>query len=384
MEKTTTARRGARNKRADKERLDFAADRSRVSACRAELLGLLQGLERSLEALAERLHRDRLPAFNGFHAGTQGRDHTYIAEALQTIQYHNDQEFNKSVVFPGLAAVNAGSVELIEQVNTIKTTLKARLLEFDRIMLRVEHKWHRLSDFLLRKTGYARLHRLQAYRHLSYEDIPIQVATFFWQKVKRSRTLSVEAIIERLESMPPGPQVRADLEKMYRCPKQTRFSLITTEGHSPAVNLLPVRNRLRETDRQQLLRQHPRLVLSANGRPFSDLCAVKAKAAILDEELGEPYQVVTVGEGRYGLFPKALLETLKPERDGGAIRWYQRAATIPVFYLAGDKPPYINTMASSPDAENKAPRQPRQNTRLESEPFLESMAVYRHKVPVGS
>ncbi len=362
--------------------LDLDRDRQQVSSCRLELLQCLQTLETQLTELAACLRQAGLPAFSGFEgSAAAGRDYTYLGRALQQIQYENEQEANRSVVFPGLAAVDEAGAALIEQVNHSKRTLKALLLQLDRIRLYADGRAGRLSDFLLRKTGYSRLHRLQAYRLLSFEEIPIQVATFFWQKVKRSRTLTVDTIIERLESMPPSAQVSADLEKMYACPQDTRFSLITTDGYSPAVNLLPVRNRLTPGDRQALLRRHPRLVLNARGNPFSDMTAATAKARILTDEIGEPYEVVDLGQGGYGLFPSALLSGLEAQADdNGAIRWYQRAATMPVFYRdEGGKPPYLNTMAPSPEARNKAPRQPRRNARLESEPFLQSLAVYRHR-----
>ncbi len=69
---------------------------------------------------------------------------------------------------------------------------------------------------------------------------------------------------------------------------------------------------------QELIEQNTDLILSATGRPFTDLVAAEQKASILSAELGEPYIVADYPLGGYAVIRKNAGKPNKPETAGSS------------------------------------------------------------------
>lgn len=196
---------------------------SQDTALRIQLERAMRQMEGALERLLQSVYTDReLAAWAWRVPAAEARRR--MALVIGQIEYEDGQAPNEAVTLPGLLGASADTLMLAQELNQAKDHLRYALKSMDGRKVAVRDARtgksmdEPLSAVALRAMGRARLHRLQAWRHLVvFEQRPERLG-FTWAHTRKvSRLLPAQAG-ERLRKLGDGPHIQAQLRRLAQIP----------------------------------------------------------------------------------------------------------------------------------------------------------------------
>jgi len=208
-----------------------------------QLQGLFQQLGKALDATSD------LPAWvlnldDQDKVRVPGR--VAAQKIYMQIEYEGNQDRNKSMLLPGIMAVDRVAMDLILKINAVKQAIK-------KFCGALEGQYVRKSDlldpkqmpgdyvrlpyatYLFHKIGYARIHRVQLYRQITVLEQRPERLGFTWAHTRRVQSRSRDDVLSILDRL--GDAGLGDRAKIVAVPDQ-QFAMVSDTQLNARANLV--------------------------------------------------------------------------------------------------------------------------------------------------
>lgn len=208
-----------------------------------------------------------------------------LVSIVGQIFYEDDQPPRETLSLPGIAGASRASLQAARQLNASKDRLRESLQAMDKHIVHEKnpetgrHRKQRLTDGVLATHGLARLHRMQAYRHLHCLDSAPDKVGLTWAHTRRVSTTTVAALRTELERMhkrggAQAPLIERDMARLGPMKDDDKLALVHSQPLHARANLAwRVGEKL--WDRRQLTLSLPLLYPAASGEVLPELSRLR-------------------------------------------------------------------------------------------------------------